>query len=55
MNLSPKQLSALRWIDRYGTLPAVEPRTWKSLVTRGLVNPGNYRHITLTDAGRKAL
>lgn len=36
-SLSPKQLAALRWVETYGTIPPVDPRTWKSLVARGLV------------------
>lgn len=50
--LSAKQLSALRWIHAHGTLPPVEPRTWRSLMSRGLVDDGRgYRDLRLTPAG----
>lgn len=35
--LSSAQRQALRWIATFETIPPVEPRTWKSLISRGLV------------------
>lgn len=48
--LSTKQKAALNWIKAYVTIPPVEPRTWKSLIQRGIVTYHNDGTLTVNGA-----
>lgn len=51
--LRAAQLSALRWVAVYGTIPPCPPATWQSLVSRGLITltPGEPPSLTADGHG----